>query len=102
MPLSLCWYVGAGNSNPVSWLRMLMAMREYCSRYSQQPDENQEGQQPHKDCLVPPEDVAGLSAFLALFSQASSSLSSPLPPSLPPFLPPSLPPFVRLFIHSFI
>ncbi|DBA92469.1 TPA: hypothetical protein ACH3X1_002702 [Trebouxia sp. C0004] len=59
----------AGSSNPVSWLRMLMAMREYCSRYSQQPDENQEGQQPHRDCLVPPEDVAGLSAFLALFSQ---------------------------------
>ena len=54
---------------------MLMAMREYCSRYSQPPDETQEGQQPHKDCLVPPEDVAGLSAFLALFSQASSSLS---------------------------
>ncbi|KAL0044481.1 hypothetical protein WJX82_009054 [Trebouxia sp. C0006] len=59
----------AGSSNPVSWLRMLMAMREYCSRYSQQGDEGQEGQQTHKDCLVPPEDVAGLSAFLALFSQ---------------------------------
>ncbi len=81
MCISLCWYVGAGNSNPVSWLRMLMAMREYCSRYSQQPDEGQEGQQPHKDCLVPPEDVAGLSAFLALFSQASSFTS------FPPFLP---------------
>ena len=102
MRLSLCWHVGAGSSNPVSWLRMLTAMREYCSRYSQQADEDQEGQQPHKDCLVPPEDVAGLSAFLALFSQASSSLPSlPLPPSLslppspslslPPLLPPSLP-----------
>jgi len=44
-----------------------MAMREYCSRYSQQPGEEEEGQQ---DCLVPPEDVAGLSAFMKLFSQA--------------------------------
>lgn len=47
-------------------------MREYCSRYSQQPEEEEDVQQPRKDCLVPPEDVAGLSAFLTLFSQASS------------------------------
>lgn len=50
---------------------MLLIMREYCQRYSQQPDEEQE-QQPQRarqDCLVPPEDVAGLSAFLRLFSQ---------------------------------
>lgn len=65
-------YSCTGKGNPVSWQRMLLAMREYCSRYSQQPEEEEEGQQLRQDCLVPPEDVAGLSAFLRLFSQASS------------------------------
>ena len=56
-------------------MRMLLIMREYCHRYSQQPDEDQEQpQQARQDCLVPPEDVAGLSAFLRLFSQACSRL----------------------------
>ena len=51
-------------------------MREYCHRYSQQPDEDQEQpRQARQDCLVPPEDVAGLSAFLCLFSQVRSSLA---------------------------
>ena len=64
----------AGKSSPVSWMRMLLIMREYCHRYSQQPDEDQEQpQQARQDCLVPPEDVAGLAAFLRLFSQVRSS-----------------------------
>ena len=55
---------------------MLLTMRDYCNLYSQQPDEEQEQpQQARQDCLVPPEDVAGLSAFLRLFSQANSSSS---------------------------
>ena len=50
---------------------MLLIMKEYCNRYSQQPDEeDQEQPRPAgQDCLVPPEDVAGLSAFLKLFTQ---------------------------------
>lgn len=53
---------------------MLLIMREYCNRYSQQPEEEQEQpQQARQDCLVPPEDAAGLSAFLRLFSQAHPS-----------------------------
>lgn len=52
-------------------MRMLLIMREYCNRYSQQPEEEEQEQprQARQDCLVPPEDVAGLSAFLQLFSQ---------------------------------
>ena len=70
--LSLWWY--AGKSSPVSWMRMLLIMKEYCHRYSRQPDEDQEQpQQARQDCLVPPEDVAGLSAFLRLFSQVCSA-----------------------------
>ena len=70
----LCLWRCAGKSNPVSWMRMLLIMREYCHRYSQQPDEDQEQpRQARQDCLVPAEDVAGLSAFLRLFSQVWSS-----------------------------
>ncbi|KAL3148728.1 hypothetical protein ABBQ38_014140 [Trebouxia sp. C0009 RCD-2024] len=60
----------SGKAGPVSWMRMLLIMREYCNLYSQQPDQEQEQpQQARQDCLAPPEDVAGLSAFLRLFSQ---------------------------------
>ena len=42
-------------------------------RYSQQPEEEeQEPGRSRQDCLVPPEDVAGISAFLKLFSQVSA------------------------------